>query len=378
MNRTVMMTLFASMLFVNATHAYSPEFVRDTMAIRMMIDSCNPLDIRTIPSNTSVFRLIGDTSGGRVRSLNFKMTARYLHPIIGSLDSLETLDLGHNCFDSLPSALFTLKNLKWLSLNVSGPAGIKPMDSLSGAIGNLTNLKYLSLRGFFQDFGFSGPERLINLPEQIGNLENLEILDGGANLNITMLPEAFGKLKKLWWIVFDGCSLTKLPETIGNMESLEDLDFTFNQLTELPQSIARLKNATGFALSWNQISSLPDSIVNLHPSRFYIDSNNLCDLPCNIGNWMDQLFVGRDPWRITQRCAVIPVPPCTTNVAIRNRLILHAEGIQYKNKSAIYDLRGRNLGTTQANQLPANLRTGIYFLRSTGTSGRIVKQCVVK
>ena len=54
-----------------------------------------------------------------------------------------------------------------------------------------------------------------------------------------------------------------LPESIGNLTTLELLDVKDNQLTSLPTSIGNLIRLRWLYLNNNQLASLPESITNL-------------------------------------------------------------------------------------------------------------------
>jgi len=57
--------------------------------------------------------------------------------------------------------------------------------------------------------------------------------------------------------------MTSLPENIGNLTSLKVLDLVRNQLTSLPESIGDLTSLRVLDLSRNKLISLPESIGNL-------------------------------------------------------------------------------------------------------------------
>ena len=112
---------------------------------------------------------------------------------------------------------------------------------------------------------------LDKLPEELGDLLDLEELDISNNLGIKKgnentfktLPEAIGKLSNLQTLYLSGTQITTLPETIGNLSMLQTLDLNYSQSEILPESIGNLSNVQSLYLSGTQISSLPETICNL-------------------------------------------------------------------------------------------------------------------
>ena len=103
-------------------------------------------------------------------------------------------------------------------------------------------LEYFSDSDFFQNvqvidlYGM----KLKQLPDEIGNLENLRELYLSSN-NLTELPDSIGKLGALQRLIVPNNKLTKLPDSIGNIAFLEVLSLTQNNLTELPDSIGKIR-----------------------------------------------------------------------------------------------------------------------------------------
>jgi len=120
---------------------------------------------------------------------------------------------------------------------------------------------------------------LKNLPESIGNLSSLQLLDLGMNL-LSKLPETMGDLSTLEELYLDGNKLKTLPSSIGDISSLQTLNLFGNQLSSLPESIGNLKLLKKLVLYNNNLLNLPDSIGNLE-SLIYLDlySNDLLTLP---------------------------------------------------------------------------------------------------
>ena len=134
--------------------------------------------------------------------------------------------------------------------------------------------------------------QLTSLPESIGNLQLLSVLDVSRN-QLTSLPEWIGKLQALSELNVYHNQLTSLPESIGNLQALSELDVSYNQLTSLPEPIGKLQALYSLYAQQNQLTSLPESIGNLHALvELYVGSNQLASLPKSIGDmqglwWLD-------------------------------------------------------------------------------------------
>jgi Leucine-rich repeat (LRR) protein len=66
-----------------------------------------------------------------------------------------------------------------------------------------------------------GRENLKELPQSIGNISSLSILDLYYCKSIESLPTTLGDLKHLTKLLLEGCeNLKELPQSIGNNSSL--------------------------------------------------------------------------------------------------------------------------------------------------------------
>uniref|UniRef100_A0A8I7B961 AAA+ ATPase domain-containing protein n=3 Tax=Hordeum vulgare subsp. vulgare TaxID=112509 RepID=A0A8I7B961_HORVV len=115
-------------------------------------------------------------------------------------------------------------------LNIEGVMKSKNHDIQH--IGSFYQLKYLRItldgkhtqRERPWDYRITGPRTAITeLPEQIGNLHNLEVLDLRGCV-IMKLPRTIVQLKKLVCLFLHGNS-TPLPDEIGNLQCLEELSW---------------------------------------------------------------------------------------------------------------------------------------------------------
>jgi len=121
--------------------------------------------------------------------------------------------------------------------------------------------------------------RLSSIPEQIGELTALTILDLSVN-QLTALPESIGGLTALTNLYLSGNRLTALPESIGGLNALTRLVLSFNQLTALPESIGGLNALTNLYLDGNRLTALPESIGGLNAlTNLYLSGNQLTPSP---------------------------------------------------------------------------------------------------
>ncbi|MFA7327015.1 MAG: leucine-rich repeat domain-containing protein [Candidatus Kapaibacterium sp.] len=181
-----------------------------------------------------------------------------------------TCEIGGKLYDNndLPkdSSKYYL-NLYYLSLG-----------KIPNCIGNLQNLEILDLYR----------NQLTSLPESIGNLKNLEYLDIDYN-QLTSLPESIGNLQSLEYLILHYNRFSSFPEVISTLQKLEYLSLGNNQLTSLPKSIGNLQNLKTLSLSHNQLTSLPESIKNLKENliELGLEGNSLSNIEkAKVEGWL--------------------------------------------------------------------------------------------
>jgi Leucine-rich repeat (LRR) protein len=156
---------------------------------------------------------------------------------LSDLPLLQEAYLEGQC-ESLPPELAGLKNLKLLSLKLSGLKG--------------------DLRALF------------NLPQ----LETLKILQTPLKTLHLPLGTLLSPLRSL---TLKDCALQELPEEISALTHLEVLELAENQLTQLPLSFSHLKNLKRLNLDHNQFKKFPDHIKKI-PSLTHLSiDENLFD-----------------------------------------------------------------------------------------------------
>ena len=91
------------------------------------------------------------------------------------------------------------------------------------------------------------------------------------------IPQEIGNLTNLQYLLLEGNQLTgEIPPEIGNLTNLDELWLSQNQLTgEIPSEIGQLTNLTYLGLFSNQLTGeIPPEICNLN--YVYVTNNQLC------------------------------------------------------------------------------------------------------
>lgn len=159
-------------------------------------------------------------------------------------DTLEILDLSHNCLSELPEDISRLKNLKILFLSNNNFTRVPPqLKSLKNLY--MLGLKANNIKDFDEDI----------LPLSISWL----IL---TDNKIEVLPESIGKLKKLQKCALAGNRIKKLPQTMSNCKNLELLRLSANKLEKVPTWLLELPKLAWLALSGNRCSPKVKSYKN--------------------------------------------------------------------------------------------------------------------
>ena len=179
-------------------------------------------------------------------------------------------------FDSFAKALQSPEKVRCLAPKFEGRD--LDMKRLPAGIGKLVNLEV---------FAFACLEQLEELPEEIGNLRKLEelIIDNGNGCGMNVrLPRSFGKLQNLRILRLYGAldardsgrsrTIKSLPDTLGDLRRLEVLDLGRNGLTVVPPAVARLSNLKTLRLEYNDLRALPAFVGNLRNLKeISLDSN---------------------------------------------------------------------------------------------------------
>ena len=175
----------------------------------------------------------------------------------------------------LPPELANLANLEVLALG-----GNQLTGRLPAWLGSLANLQELYLWG---------NELTGEIPTELGGLTNLQTLDLDGNQLTGSISAELGDLTNLEELNLRENQLTgPIPAELGNLTNLEQLSLTRNQLTgDIPNELANLTNLEVLALGGNQLTGrLPawlGSLANLQ--ELYLWGNELTgEIPTELGN----------------------------------------------------------------------------------------------
>lgn len=168
---------------------------------------------------------------------------KHLPTALGSLINLKELYIcGLEKLEELPEEIGNLKKLE--TIVIDNGNGYQMNISLPETIGNLENLRVLRLYGALDplDTESENPEpvKAKPLPQALGALQNLEVLDIGRN-RLAELPPQVASLAKLVTLNLDYNAIKELPEFVGNLKGLKQLTINSNGGTRLPDSLKNLK-----------------------------------------------------------------------------------------------------------------------------------------
>jgi Leucine-rich repeat (LRR) protein len=172
--------------------------------------------------------------------------------VIGNLVNLKNFEI--TAYWDIPAEFANLVNLEHLYIGNDDPMAYRPEIEFPLLVTTLTKLKHLYIPGYL----LKG-----NLPTEIGNLVNLEVLDLGRNYQLTgSLPASIGKLTKLKQLLLNGNGFSGgIPPELGNLQNLEELDLGDCNFTgSIPASLGNLTKLSRLMLYGN---SLGGTIPNL-------------------------------------------------------------------------------------------------------------------
>ncbi len=214
------------------------------------------------------------------------------------------------------------------------------------------------------------------IPSSMGKLKNLEELwvEGG----VKKIPYSIGKLKKLREIHIQESELTNIPEEIGDLPNLEILVIRGSKkLTSLPKSIGNLNSLKTISIFENNIKHFPKELEKLtNLDSYYFSDNNFADRPIPISIIIKDKFskMEFDPrWGIgcIKTNNVPPGPPggFPGDVFTVNKINLYDQPrgnkvgyIYKKNINIVYYLNESNKTNEQKDDL-IELAYGEYYLQ---------------
>uniref|UniRef100_A0A096M752 Leucine rich repeats and calponin homology domain containing 3 n=1 Tax=Poecilia formosa TaxID=48698 RepID=A0A096M752_POEFO len=156
--------------------------------------------------------------------------------------SLEYLNLYQNCLRSLPDGLVNLQALTHLNLSSRNQLSVLPAVVCS------LPLKVL----------IASNNKLVSLPEELGQLRHLTELDVSCN-EIRTLPSQVGQLEALRDLNIRRNHLVRLPSELAELP-LVRLDFSCNKVTSIPVCYRGLTQLQAIVLDNNPLQSPPAQI----------------------------------------------------------------------------------------------------------------------
>ncbi|XP_047450555.1 DISP complex protein LRCH3 isoform X2 [Mugil cephalus] len=199
--------------------------------------------------------------------------------------SLESLNLYQNCLRSLPDGMLNLQALTYLNLSRN------QLSVLPAVVCSLP-LKVL----------IACNNKLVSLPEELGQLRHLTELDVSCN-EIQTLPSQVGQLEALRDLNIRRNHLVRLPPELAELP-LVRLDFSCNKVTSIPVCYRLLLQLHTIILDHNPLQTPPAQIcikgkvhifkfLNLEASKTTSDLQDFDRRPLTFSSCVDELYQGR-------------------------------------------------------------------------------------
>lgn len=138
-----------------------------------------------------------------------------------------------------------------------------------------------------------------NLAPEIGNLQQLQILDFMWNNISGSIPKEIGNITTLQLLLLNGNNLSgPLPEELGNLSNLDRIQIDQNKIEgPVPKSFAKLNKTKHFHMNNNSLSGqIPKELSTLQSLvHLLLDNNNLTgELPPELANIPNLLIMQLD------------------------------------------------------------------------------------
>ncbi|XP_064456741.1 leucine-rich repeat and calponin homology domain-containing protein-like isoform X2 [Ornithodoros turicata] len=173
--------------------------------------------------------VLADLSKNRFHELPLEICMLFL---------LEKLDCYHNLLRVIPSSVSTLQSLSFLNLSRN------QLRTIPAALCQLP-LEVLLLSN----------NRLVSLPEEIGQMKCLMELDASCN-ELTLVPVQIGEVVSLRSLSVRHNLLVELPQELCSLK-LVTLDVAANRITFLPPALRLMTSLQGLHLDQNPLTSPP-------------------------------------------------------------------------------------------------------------------------
>ncbi|XP_037765338.1 DISP complex protein LRCH3 isoform X7 [Chelonia mydas] len=199
--------------------------------------------------------------------------------------SLESLNLYQNCIRYIPEAILNLQSLTFLNIS---------RNQLSTLPVHMCSLPLKVL--------IASNNKLVSLPEEIGQLRHLTELDVSCN-EIQTIPPQIGRLESLRDLNIRRNHLVHLPEELAEL-SLIRLDFSCNKITTIPVCYRNLRHLQTITLDNNPLQSPPAQIcikgkihifkyLNIEACKIAQDLPDYDRRPMGFGSCHEELYSSR-------------------------------------------------------------------------------------
>uniref|UniRef100_A0A6C0KEJ3 HECT domain-containing protein n=1 Tax=viral metagenome TaxID=1070528 RepID=A0A6C0KEJ3_9ZZZZ len=218
--------------------------------------------------------LMDETLNLSDRNLNNQQLKVILSKIIETTDktNITEISLENNRLRaSLPDELYQFTSLEYLTLDNNNE-----LSSLDNKLTDLTFLITLSVANC--GLGYLIVED-INIISQLNQLESLNI----SSNRLLSLPENIKNLENITKLVSTNNRLNYIPDELTELTNIFDLNLSENLIIQLPESINNMTNLARLNLADNELELLQDNIVNLpNLQSLNLSGNYLKMLPTNV------------------------------------------------------------------------------------------------
>ena len=178
---------------------------------------------------------------------------------IGKLTNLTSLDISENHLASLPLEVGQLKNLKLLNLRFNN------FDELPSVIGYLNNLEKLIARGNRPYVNLQSKFLLSSLFAGDIAISDLQLID---NPLLPKIVNEFSGAESKISHQTNTKSLRSIPDQIGELQNLAILDLSGNELKSLPNAFWKLHNLYLLSRSRKRIENLSCMVAMICSIRY--------------------------------------------------------------------------------------------------------------
>jgi len=210
----------------------------------------------------------------------------------------------------------------------------------TGKIEWLNGVKELQIHG-----NFFGRLKLSSLPENIGDLKDLEELTI-IRTEISAIPESLYQLSKLKKLDLRQNKIASLGSEISNLKSLEWLDVSLNRLERIPEELEKLTSLKELFVYANPFKEINDFIA-LHTYEYNYTTDKETKQHIELKYPKDVLVVNKS-WleisldRIEEIISTLQIKTLRVeSVAMLNR-ILAPEAVNHFSKISTLDLQWNN------------------------------------